>query len=199
MQRSRRQLLGVTILEVVFAMGIVAFAMGGIYLTCWKSMQLVREAHRMVNASQILQEKTEFLRAQALQQWSVLLTGSTAATLAPFAGPPTPMEVQMQSVASLTEELTVAPCPALILSSGATVMVSPAPTPLYVLTRTITYSGGAPSASFTYGQAGAASSPPSINTLAANLKLTWKLNPAASAHSYSREFNAIIANPKFSP
>ena len=176
--------LGVTILEVVFAAAIVAFTLGAIYVTHWKTLQIIRQAHRSVNASQVLQEKAEALRAL---NWSNLTNSAFVSGSNCLGGPISTNERQIQSVNKLVETITISEYPA--------ASPQPSPTAGYTITRTIAFpqSGGAPISTVAVG-----SSSPFPNNIAkiyGFLRVTWYLNAATDAAPYSRDFEMAVSNP----
>ena len=187
---SRRREGGIALLEVVFATGIAAFALGAVSLTHWKTLQIVREAHRSVTASLVLQEKAEMLRGLSWNKLtdSVYVSGAaclggTAASLS---------EQQVQSVNSLVETISISEYPTL---GAASPLPSPTATAGYTVRRTLTWplSGGAPTSSVTV--VSSAPFPTPMSKVHGTLRVTWRVTGAADATPHSRDFETIISNP----
>ena len=172
-----------TILEVVFAACIAAFALGAIYVTHWKTLQIIRQAHRSVNASQVLQEKAEMLRALS---WANLTSSAYVSGSGCLGGPVSTNERQIQSVSSLVETINISEYPT---------SPQPSPTAGYTIMRTITYpqSGYVPSVAVAVGSSSPFPSP--VTRAYGFLRATWKLTPALNATPYSRDFEMAISNP----
>ena len=170
---------GFTLLEVIIAAGIVAFTLGSIYLTHWKTLDTIRQAHRSVNASQVLQEKAEMLRGL---NWNNLTNSAYVSGSACLGGPVTPCEAQFQSVYSLTETIMLTEYPAPPSPGG------------YTISRVISYPSGAAVSS----AVGVVSSSPltsGASKLQGFLRITWVLNGSPNATQYSRTFETMISNP----
>lgn len=173
---------GFTILEVVIATGIVAFTLGAIYTTHWKTLSIIRSAHRSVNASQVLQEKAEILRSLS---WSKLTNSSFVSGTSCLGGPVTVSEQQVQSISTLVETITMTETPPPVSGTAGG----------YSITRTISYplSNGAPSCSGTVASSVAFS--PSACRMQGSLRVSWTLNGPSNSLPGSREFEMAISNP----
>lgn len=166
----RKGTAGFTILEVVFATGFVAVALGAIYLTHWRTLQVVREAHRSVDASQVLQEHAEDLRGLAWANLSNMsYVSGTNTTLGNTSL--TTNEGQMTGATNLTESIVV---------TG-----TPTTTETYTVTRTI---NGA-TASVNSTGSSISSSATAVNV---HMTIQWALG---SSGTFSRDFEMTISNP----
>jgi len=180
--RAKRSTGGFSILEVAIAATIVAFTLGAIYLTHWKTLNIVRGAHRSVNARQVLQEKAELLRSL---NWSNLTNWNYVSGSSCLGGPVTVSEQQVQSVSSLVETITITeiPPPSVGTAGG------------YSITRTITYplSNSAPTGSAVLTSSTAFSS--SLSKVQGSLRVAWNFNGPSNSTPGSREFEIAISNP----
>ena len=174
---------GFTILEVVFAASIVSFTLGAIYLTHWKTLDTIRQAHRSVNASQVLQEKAEILRGVS---WGNLTHSAFGSGSACLGGAPATSELQIQSVNSLVETIMISEDPP---------PTPPTPAGGYTITRTISYPLSGTAVSSTVALV--SSSPFSSGASRAQgfLRVTWALTASGNAVPYSRNFQMTISNP----
>ncbi len=173
MRFSGTRIDGISILEVVFTVGIVGFGLGAVYTMHWRTLQILRQAHRSVNASQVLQEKAEILRELP---WATL-TGTAAGTVLSGTGylgqPITQNELQLQDASSLEEWIVVSGTP----GGGG-----------YSIQRTLNYNSG-PKAVTTLSGTSAFSSPSQLN---AHLTISWV---TSGTNRYSRDFEMVISNP----